>query len=119
VDVYLPKFKLRSQLGLSDALKQLGMATAFSDAADFSAMSSSEALKISEVIHQAVVDVDEKGTEAAAATAVVIMPTSAAFPVREPPQPILFRADHPFVFAIRDLRTGAIRFLGRMEQPAK
>lgn len=119
VDVYLPKFKLRSQLRLSEALKQLGMASAFSDSADFSAMSSSEALKISEVIHQAVVDVDEKGTEAAAATAVVMMPTSAAFPVGEPPQPILFRADHPFVFAIRDLRTGAILFLGRMEQPAK
>jgi serpin B len=82
-------------------------------------MSSGEALKTSEVIHQAVVDVDEKGTEAAAATAVVMTPTSAAVLVQEPPQPILFRADHPFVFAVRDLRTGAILFLGRMERPGK
>lgn len=116
VDVYLPKFKLRSQLRLADVLKQLGMTTAFTDEADFSAMSSSEAFKISEVIHQAVVDVDENGTEAAAATAVVMVPAAPAGP-RIPPKPILFRADHPFVFAIRDKRTGAVLFLGRVEHP--
>lgn len=96
----------------------MGMTTAFTDAADFSAMSSSEGLKISEVIHQAFVDVDEKGTEAAAATAVVMLPTAAPF-TEEPPKPILFRADHPFVFAVRDARTGAVLFLGRMENPTK
>lgn len=116
VDVYLPKFKLHSQLRLSDVLKQLGMATAFSKEADFSGISSSEGLGISEVIHQAVVEVDEKGTEAAAATAVVMTPTAA--PVsQDPPKPIVFRADHPFLFAIRDMRTGAILFLGRLERP--
>lgn len=118
VDVFLPKFKLRSQMALGEALKQLGMATAFSADADFSAMSKSAALMISEVIHQAVVEVDEKGTEAAAATAVIMAPMSAAFEKKEPPKPVIFRADHPFAFAIRDNRTGAILFLGRMQQPS-
>jgi len=118
VDVYLPKFKLRSQLRLSESLKQLGMTTAFSNAADFSRMSSSEGLSLSEVIHQAVVEVDEKGTEAAAATAVIMAPTS-DLSSPKPEKPILFRADHPFLFAIRDKRTGVIMFLGRMGQPSE
>lgn len=117
VDVYLPKFKLRSEFLLSKALSSMGMSLAFSDAADFSLISRNESLKISEVIHQAFVDVDEEGTEAAAATAVVLAPTSAIIEPKEPPKPILFRADHPFVFAIRDNRTGAVLFIGRMQRP--
>jgi serpin B len=116
VETYLPKFQSRSQFALSQALKSLGMASAFSENADFSSMSKSESLLISEVIHQAFVDVDEQGTEAAASTAVVIAPTSAA-PEVDPPKPILFRADHPFLFLIRDNRTGAILFMGRMHRP--
>ena len=69
VQMHLPKFRLESQLMLADVLKTMGMTNAFSDAADFSAISKSESLMISEVIHQANVDVDEEGTEAAAATA--------------------------------------------------
>jgi serpin B len=117
VEVYLPKFKMRSQFLLSRALKSMGMASAFSNNADFSAMSRSESLLISEVIHQAFVDVDEEGTEAAAATAVLIAPTSAPFQPKEPPKPIIFRADHPFLFAIRDNRSGAALFIGRVEDP--
>jgi serpin B len=116
-EVYLPKFKMRSQFLLSSALKSMGMASAFSDSADFSRMSQSEALMISEVIHQAYVDVEEKGTEAAAATAVVIAPTSARPEPQQPPKPIVFRADHPFLFAIRDNRTGGVLFLGRVHEP--
>ena len=116
VETYLPKSRMRTALMLSKALKSMGMSSAFSDNANFSAMSKSEGLKISEVIHQAFVDVDEKGTEAAAATAVVMAPTSAAVP-REPQKPVVFRADHPFLFMIRDNRTGAILFMGRMLQP--
>lgn len=117
VITYLPKFKMRSQFMLSGALKSMGMTSAFSDNADFSAMSKSEDLMISEVIHQAFIDVDEKGTEAAAATAVLAMPTAALFERKEPPKPIIFRADHPFLFVIRDNRTGAVLFVGRMQRP--
>lgn len=117
VDVYLPKFKFRSRLELSENLKQLGMATAFSDAADFSSISKGEGLKISEVIHEAVVELDEKGTEATAVTAIAAAPTATAGSPPPPPKPILFRADHPFLFAIRHTRTGAILFVGRVERP--
>ncbi len=117
VQLHMPKFKLQSQLMLADVLRSMGMTTAFSDDADFSPMSKRESLKISEVIHQANVDVDEKGTEAAAATAVILAPTSAAFDPTEPPKPVVVRADHPFLFLIRDNATGAILFLGRVLSP--
>ena len=116
VEVYLPKFAMRSHFLLADALKELGMASAFSNQANFSGMSSGESLMISEVIHQAFVDVDEKGTEAAAATAVVLAPAAAVEP-EEPPKPVVFWADHPFLFMIRDNRTGAILFMGRVVDP--
>ena len=117
VITYLPKFKMRSKFRLSGALKTMGMTSAFNDNANFSAMSKSEALLISEVVHQAFVDVDEKGTEAAAATAVVMAPTAAPIEPQEPPIPVTFRADHPFLFVIRDNRTGAVLFMGRMQRP--
>ena len=116
VKVYLPKFKTTSQFQMADTLKVMGMALAFdANAADFSGMTGGRDLFISEVIHKAFVDVNEEGTEAAAATGVVMAPTSA--PIEEPKEPPVFRADHPFVFMIRDNRHGGILFLGRITNP--
>jgi serpin B len=114
VKVSLPKFKLASQFGLSDTLAAMGMTLAFSAQADFSKMSSEQRLAISAVIHKAFVDVNEEGTEAAAATAVA-MRAMALAPMLE--EPVEFRADHPFVFFIRDNRTQSILFLGRLVKP--
>ena len=79
---------------------------------DFSGMTGRPGLYISDVIHEAYVDVFEEGTEAAAATAVVMRKSSV------PPPPVEFRADHPFLFLIRDQRSGGILFLGRLADPA-
>lgn len=114
VELYLPKFKITSQLPLTETLMDLGMTKAFSKYADFSGMTSFEDLKLYAVIHAAFVDVDEKGTEAAAATAVMM--DAAAAPPNED-EPVVFRADHPFLFLIRDSRTGAVLFLGRLVNP--
>jgi serpin B len=122
VKVFLPKFKTRAKFSLKKTLSAMGMSLAFSNVADFSNMSrpgaGGERLKISEVIHQAFIDVNESGTEAAAATAVVMMRATAA-PGPPPPPPPVFRADHPFLFMIRDRRTGTILFLGRVIDPRK
>jgi serine protease inhibitor len=110
--VYLPRFSVESSFGLGPTLSSMGMALPFSDRADFSGMNGKRDLSISAVVHKARVDVDEQGTEAAAATGVVVG-LSAAFP-HEPPT---FRADHPFLFLIRHNPTGAILFLGRVVNP--
>ena len=117
MNVSLPKFKATTQLQLSDSLKSMGMASAFDAAkADLSGMTGDRNFCISAVIHKAFVDVNEEGTEAAAATAVVMARCSASFD--EPQQkPRVFCADHPFVFLIRDSRTGSILFLGRVIDP--
>ena len=94
----------------------MGMPKAFSPReADFSGIANvpGEPLYIGNVIHKALVDVDEKGTEAAAATAVVMKAGSA-----RPQEPEVFNADHPFLFLIRENRTGAVLFLGRLVKPA-
>jgi serine protease inhibitor len=104
--VYLPKFEFDTKYFMKGTLAKLGMPTAFSGGADFSKMAN-EPLHISEVIHQAFVKVDEEGTEAAAATAVVMRLTSAG------PMTV-FRADRPFVFIIQD-SLGTILFMGRVE----
>jgi serpin B len=114
VNVALPKFKMSSRFGLADTLRALGMKDAFDAKADFSGMDGSHWLYISAVLHKAYVDVNEKGTEAAAATA-VLMELGAAPPPAEPPRE--FRADHPFLFLIRDSTTGSILFMGRVAQP--
>jgi serpin B len=111
VIVTLPKFKVTAEFILNEVLSTMGMPLAFSAAADFSGVSEEEALYLSAVIHKAYVDVNEEGTEAAAATAVVAVAVSARRP------PAVFRADHPFVFLIQDTSTGSILFLGRMVQP--
>ncbi len=115
VNAYLPKFKLETSFGLNSTLQAMGMKRAFSREADFSGISSTEALYISAVLHKAYVDVNEEGTEAAAATGVVMK----AMAVRRP-QPIpVFRADHPFLFLIRDTKAGSILFMGRLTKPTK
>jgi serpin B len=110
VDVALPKFKLTSEFQLNTALIALGMKDAFTPKANFSGMSTRDKLLISAVVHKAFVDVNEAGTEAAAATGIAIGLTSV-------PQPAIFRADHPFVYLIKDNRTGAILFMGRLVNP--
>jgi serpin B len=110
VDTWFPKFKMISQFSLSDKLQALGMKKAFGDA-DFSGMDGSKRLYLSAVLHKAFVEVNEEGTEAAAATAVVFRTRSAR------PMGPRFRADHPFLFLIRDKATGSVLFLGRYAEP--
>jgi serpin B len=112
--VFLPRFKTTCRFGLNDTLAAMGMVDAFSDTrANFAGMDGrSDWLYISAVIHKAFVEVNEEGTEAAAATAVVMATKSA------PARPSTFRADHPFVFLIREKRTGSILFAGRLSDPA-
>jgi serpin B len=115
VALSMPKFKFRMQSGLTQALETLGMKAAFDPGtADFSGMTKQETLYISDVIHEAYIDVDEEGTEAAAATAVVMKLTAAM-----PTEQVLLTIDRPFLFAIRDRATGAILFLGRVTDPTK
>jgi serpin B len=115
VQVALPRFKMRAEFELSKVLASMGMPLAFGPKADFSGMSTEEKLVIDAVIHQAYVDVNEEGTEAAAATAV----TMRALAVHNPQPPVIFRADHPFAFMIRDVRSGAILFMGKVMNPAE
>ena len=114
VSCWLPSFKLETAFSLNDPLKKLGMATAFDrERADFSGMTGRDDLFVSAVVHKAFIEVDEKGTEAAAATGVV-MSLKAAMP----PRPVEFRADHPFVFLIRHIASDSILFLGYCANPA-
>lgn len=114
VVVSLPKFKMTSEFSLAKTLSAMGMNLLFSDGADLSGMNGKGGLYVSDAIHKAFVDVNEEGTEAAAATAIVVRPTSA----RIDPKPIpVFKADHPFFFAIRDNRTGSVLFVGRVTDP--
>ena len=108
--VFLPKFKLNLRLELTKTLADMGMGKAFSDQADFSGMSARGDLNISDVIHQAFVDVNEEGTEAAAATGVGMRTTSVM-------RTQVFRVDHPFIFLIRENSTGSVLFLGRVMDP--
>ena len=116
VRLFLPKFKFETKVMLAQTLQQMGMPTAFSPVADFSGMDGTKLLNIDQVIHQAFVAVDEKGTEAAAATAVV-MKEMMAMPEPEPKPPIEFKADHPFVFMIQEKSTGSILFMGKVVDP--
>jgi len=115
VKVFIPKFKMTSQFGLNNQLAALGITDAFTGKADFSGMNGRKDLYISAVIHKAFVDVNEEGTEAAAATGVIMNLKSARI---EQPLPV-FRADHPFLFFMRDNATGSILFLGRVADPSK
>ena len=108
LDVFLPKFKMTSMFDLSKALPAMGMKDAFTEKADFSRMDGRRGMFISAVVHKAFVDVNEEGTEAAAATGVMIAWGSA---------PHVFRADHPFLFIIRHDKTGVVLFMGRVVNP--
>jgi len=110
----LPKFTFTTDFSLGDQLKSLGMTDAFDgNKADFSGMTGNHELSISDVIHKAFVAVDEKGTEAAAATAPIMAGMSS------PMQKVLLVIDHPFIFIIRDLKSGQILFMGRVLNPAQ
>lgn len=111
--VALPKFKLNCRLDLARTLAAMGMPAAFSPGeADFSGMTGSRDLFVSDVVHQAYVDVNEEGTEAAAATGVGMRLASLS-------RPLVFRADHPFLFLIVEQQTGSILFLGRVGDPSQ
>ena len=108
----MPKFEFGSQFSLNDMLAGMGMPLAFTEEADFSGMTDIRELFISDVVHKAFVAVDEAGTEAAAATGVVMAPTAM------PPDPdVQVTIDRPFIFLIRDIETGAILFVGRVLNP--
>ena len=115
VKVYFPKFKLETEYLLSDTLIDMGMPMAFTGSADFSGIDGTKYLYISDVVHKAFVEVNEEGTEAAAATGVVY--ASGMSPEKEPIP--VFRADHPFIFMIQDDETGNILFIGRISNPAQ
>src|SRR5207253_1695750 len=109
VEVMLPRFRVTAEFSLEGELSRMGMPLAFSLSADFSGIAGGkETLRLSKVVHKAFVDVNEEGTEAAAATATVLLGGG------PPPTPAVFRADHPFLFLIRDVRSGSILFLGRL-----
>jgi len=112
VAVTMPTFEFDSRFGLNQVLAAMGMPAAFSGQADFSGMTDDKDLFISDVVHKAFVSVDEEGTEAAAATAVV-MKLSAM-----PEEPMEVALDHPFLFLIRDIETGTILFVGRVLDPS-
>jgi serpin B len=114
VALSLPKFRQRAGFGLIPVLQQLGVQDAFTSAANFSGVTSAERLFIGAVVHQAYIDVDEQGTEAAAATAVAMRPMA----LRRGPEPIRMIVDRPFLFAITDTATGLPLFLGQVGRPA-
>jgi serpin B len=112
VTVRIPRFEFTTEsISLKKAFMNLGMVVPFSLSADFSGISNTS-LYIDDIYHKAFIKVDEKGTEAAAATAVIMLPVST-----NPPPPPQFVADRPFIFFIRDTLTGAILFMGRVLDP--
>jgi serpin B len=115
VQVYLPKFRVEYKTSLIPVLEALGMREAFSPRANFSGIDDRRDLQISQVVHKAFIDVTEEGTEAAAATGVGISLLAMVRPSDVP----VFRADHPFLFQIRDTRTGLVLFTGRVMNPKR
>ena len=113
VTLSLPRFRLEAAFGLVPVLRRLGVTAAFGDNADFSGITGAEPLRIGAVAHKAYIDVDEHGTEAAAATAIV-MQSMAAF---RPPPPVTMVVDRPFLFAIVDTATSRPLFLGQVSRP--
>ncbi len=112
VKLTMPRFQIESEFNLNQALSDLGMPIAFSDSeADFSGMDGGRDLHISDVVHKAYVSVDEKGTEAAAATGVIMAATSMPTNIKD------MTLDRPYIFLIRDIPTGTILFLGRVMNP--
>jgi serpin B len=119
VALELPRFEMRFETSLGDVLRELGLQTAFDIAsADFGGITPHpDGLFLSEAIHQAWLKVDEHGTEAAAATAIMAM--AAGMMEEEPPRPIPFLVDRPFYFFIQERLTGAVLFMGRVLEPTE
>jgi serpin B len=118
VDVYLPRFQFSSGGSLKGPLTALGMRCAFDRSrADFSGMSPTKELFVSEVVQQTFVAVNEEGAEAAGATAIYMEKKEERKEEEPGPTAIVFRADHPFLFLIRDERSGCILFAGRLTDP--
>jgi serpin B len=111
VDIYLPKFKVETEYQLNDYLIDLGMVTPFTTSADFSGMNGYKELFISRVVHKAFIEVNEEGTEAAAATAVIMERLSIE------PEKIVFDCNHPFMYLIQHKQTGTILFMGTINNP--
>jgi len=111
IDLFLPKFKFETKYFMKDDLMAMGMPSAFGAQADFSGMTGTRDLFIGAVIHQAFIEVNEEGTEAAAATGVIMLESAM-------PEKPIFRADHPFIFVIQHQETGAILFMGRVGNPS-
>lgn len=109
----LPKFKLEENYRMNSLLANMGMTKAFGSEADFGLFSQDLSLYVDAIAHKAVIEVDEKGTKAAASTSISIMTRSLRYPVN----PINFKADHPFMFMIKDNKTDAILFLGQVNKP--
>jgi serpin B len=112
VALTMPRFEYEAEFALGEMLQEMGMPTAFGEGADFSGMTTEAELFISEVVHKAWVAVDEEGTEAAAATAVVMVESAL------PMEPVEVTVDHPFLFAIRHQGTGSLLFLGQVVDPS-
>lgn len=113
VRVVLPKFKITTRIELNDLMQSMGMRLAFTPKANFSGITGAPNLYISKAIHQTFIDVDEKGTEAAAATSISMNLTA----ILEPKEPYEFLADHPFFFMVYDKNTDVILFMGRLSKP--
>ena len=113
VTLHLPRFKMDYEKNLNDMLSSTGMETLFTDQADLSGMDGTRSLSVSVVVHKAFVEVNEEGTEAAAATGVGI----ALMSMPSMPSPLLVKCDHPFLFLIRERASGSIIFMGRLMNP--
>ena len=109
----LPKFKLEENYGMNSLLANMGMTKAFGSEADFGLFSQDLSLSVDAIAHKAVIEVDEKGTKAAASTSISIVPMSLGYSTNT----IKFKADHPFMFVIKDNKTDAILFLGQVNKP--
>ncbi|MEM7817093.1 MAG: serpin family protein, partial [Candidatus Aenigmatarchaeota archaeon] len=111
--IYIPKFEFKTKYFMVETLKKMGMTNLFcdEDIVDLSGIKGTKNICVSNVIHQAYVKVDEKGTEAAAATAIIIIGETSISPYK------IFRADHPFIFIIQERKTGNILFIGRVIDP--
>ncbi|XP_072019781.1 leukocyte elastase inhibitor-like [Amphiura filiformis] len=118
VRVTFPKFKLTQDFSLAEKLNGIGMSDLFSEeSADLRGVSTDDELFVSDVIHKAFVEVNEDGCEAAAATAVTMREKGVALFRRPKPEPKIFKADHPFLFFIQSIESGAIVFMGRVKRP--
>jgi len=112
VNLFLPRFKYDFRKGLVEILTDMGMGIAFTDNADFTNIAEFPPLLISDVLHQAFIETNEEGTEAAAATVVIVGITSVG-----PNDPFPIIADHPFIYIIREVTTGSVIFMGRVSDP--